>query len=187
MLQYRLYSRASLLPAFVKASANISSDIDQFGFSEYLLLELYLSLLIIHALRLWCGCFRTGGSFYVWFCFNSLRLTYTPQMADNWCLSSWLSITTPANSISPGAFAHLSRHIPSFAGNLCWWWLFDVLHHHLWSGEPSQAGHHLSLYFCKSRLRFYCQFLGNDHCTGLLQNGMEVVKRRKLMEVNMTS
>ena len=40
MLQYQLYSPASLFQGFMKAGANMGSVIGQFGFGEYLPLEL---------------------------------------------------------------------------------------------------------------------------------------------------
>jgi len=50
--QCRLYGGALLSFGLTKADANISSAIDQFGFCEHLLLEHFLSSLIIHLLRL---------------------------------------------------------------------------------------------------------------------------------------
>ena len=152
--------------------------------SIYLLLDLYLSSLIIHAFRLCCECSRTEGSFYVWFRFNPLRLTYTPQMADNWCLSSWLSITTPANSISLGASPIILQYYVFCRESV----LMVIIRR----PPPSSlvrwtfARHHLRLCFANQ---------GWDSIVGCLvmiivlawyKNVMEVVKRRKLMEANMT-
>ena len=51
MHQCRLCGGASLSFGLMKADVNISSAINQFGFCEHLLLERFLSSLIIHLFR----------------------------------------------------------------------------------------------------------------------------------------
>jgi len=150
---------SSSLQGSMKAGAKFSSVIGQFCFGKYLFTSRYTSL-IIHTLRLCCGCFRT---FVHLISFQLFTLDAILKQLMLIILATILLTTSPASSISPGrspiypvTFIRVGGDYPMSA---------TITE----SGKPSQAWHHLGLYVCESRLVFFHQFPGNNQCTGLLQ------------------
>ena len=89
----------------MKAGAKFSSVIGQFCFGKYLFTSRYTSL-IIHTLRLCCGCFRT---FVHLISFQLFTLDAILKQLMLIILATILSITTPTGSISPeGSLIYLS-------------------------------------------------------------------------------